>query len=106
MSAEVWSIIATGIVILIAIATSNRALRKEMNECIDGLARRIDGLDKRINELSQRINAVENRLLAHLGDLRERIGRVEGMLQGFWAAARQRHERSGDVQQRDTTGLP
>ena len=98
MSAEVWSIIATGIVILIAIATSNRALRKEMNERIDALAERIDGLDKRIN-------AVENRLLAHLGDLRERIGRVEGMLQGFWAAARQRHERSADVQQRDTTGL-
>ena len=129
MSAEVWSIIATGIVTLIAIATSNRALCREMIARLDRLDRRIDELERRINELGERVNgrfdelgvrldgrinewsdrigAIENRLLEHVGDMRERLGRIEGLLEGLWAAGRGRRERSGDVHgPQRTTGLP
>ena len=54
-----------GIVILIAIATSNRSLRRE-------LGGRIDGMGKRIDEVRR-----------ELADVRERLGRVEGLLEGF-----------------------
>ena len=59
---EYWPVVATGVVILIAIAASNRALRGEMNE----LGRRIDGLGERVAEV------------------RERLARVEGLLEGAW----------------------
>ena len=111
MSAEVWSIIGTGIVILITIATSNRALRKEMIERSDRSDRRIDELGERlngrINELGDRISAVEARLLEHVGDMRERLGRVEGLLEGLWAAGPGRRGRSSDVHgTQRSTGLP
>ncbi len=98
MSAEVWSIVATGIVILIAIATSNRSLRREMNQRIDGLSERINAVETSLNErinaveksLTERINAVENRLIERLGDVRERLGRSEGLLEGLLATGRER----------------
>ena len=58
MSPDFWAIITTGITILIAIAASNRSLRREMSERID-------------------------RLSEGLGDVRERLARVEGLLEGF-----------------------
>ena len=64
MSPEFWSVITTGIVVLIAIATSNRALRQELGGRIDRLTERVD------------------RLAEQLGDVRERLGRVEGLLAG------------------------
>ena len=52
-----------GIVILIAIATSNRSLRRELGERIDGVRRelneRIDGVQR---ELSERIDGVQREL--------------------------------------------
>ena len=79
-----------------------------------------ESVSVRFNELSERIGTVENKLLEYLGDVRERVGRVEGMLEGLFmrgagpsrlpaeggsAAGRERPERSGDVQ-RPATGLP
>ena len=52
---EYWPVVATGVVILIAIATSNRAL-----------GGRIDVLGERVTEV------------------RERLARVEGLLEGVW----------------------
>ena len=54
VSLEVWSVITTGIVVLIAIATSNRSL-------------------------GQRID----RLAEQLGNVREQLGRVECLLEGI-----------------------
>ena len=76
MSADVWAVITMGIVILIAIATSNRSLRRELGERIDGLGKRIDEVRR---ELGERINGVQR----ELADVRERLGRVEGLLEGF-----------------------
>ena len=64
---EYWPVVATGVVILIAIAASNRALRGEMSE----LGRRIDGLGE------------------HVAEVRERLARVEGLLEGVWFGPQQ-----------------
>ena len=51
---EAWTVIGTGVVILIAIATSNRQLRSEMNS-----------------------------LRGEIGQLRERMAKLEGLLEGL-----------------------
>ena len=62
---EAWTVIGTGVVILIAIATSHRHLRAEMDEKINGLHGRMD------------------RIQAELGGLRERMAKLEGLLEGL-----------------------
>ena len=54
MTPEAWTVVGTGVVILIAIATSNRQLRGEMN-----------------------------RVHAEIGRLRERMAKLEGLLEGL-----------------------
>lgn len=93
MSPEAWSTVAVGIVILIAIATSNRALRRELGERtaevrqelggrIDRLDGRVDGLGDRVAmlrlEMSERFGQVGERF----GQVSERLGRIEGLLEG------------------------
>ena len=96
MSADVWSVITMGIVILIAIATSNRSLRRELGERIDGLSKRIDAMGKRIDEvrreLGERIDGVQR----ELADVRERLGRVEGLLEGFGLMRRKEARKKRD----------
>ena len=58
---ESWTVIGTGIVILVAIATSNRQIRGEINE--------IRGDIKEIH--------------SEIGRLRERMARLEGLLEGL-----------------------
>ena len=81
MSAEIWAVVTTGIVILVAIAASNRALRREISERAADLRRelgqRIDGLAGRIDELSVCVREVRR----DVSDLRERVGRIEGFLE-------------------------
>lgn len=74
MSPEFLSVIGTGIVILIAVAASNRSLRREMS----ALGARIDRLGERVDVLSE-----------WLGDVRERLGRVEGLLEGLGLTRRE-----------------
>ena len=108
MSPDFWAIITVGIAILIAIATSNRSLRREMGERITGVQRelgeRIDRLSGRVDALTERINAVQRELgeridrlgkridalTERVGDVRERLGRVEGLLEGFGLTRRKR----------------
>ena len=54
MTPEVWTVICTGAVILIAIAASNRQLRAELNQ-----------------------------VHAEIGQLRERMAKLEGLLEGL-----------------------
>ena len=54
MTPEAWTVIGTGVVILIAIATSNRQLRSEMKE-----------------------------IRGEIGGLRERMAKLEGFLEGL-----------------------
>ena len=92
MSPDIWPVMTMGIVILIAIATSNRSLRRELGERIDGVQRE---LGERINALSERFDALSERfdaLSERLADVRERLGRVEGLLEGL------RRKRAGKEQ--------
>lgn len=97
MSPEFWSIIGTGIVILIAVAASNRSLRREMSD----LSERITAVQR---DLSERID----RMSEWLGDVRERLGRVEGLLEGLGLTrrdpsagiARERPRREGEPRAR------
>ena len=61
MAPEAWTVIGTGVVILIAIATSNRQLRSEMNN-LRGEMKEIHG---------------------EIGRLRERMAKLEGLLEGL-----------------------
>jgi len=58
MTPEAWTVIGTGIVILVAIAASNRQLRTELR-----------------TELSQ--------VHTEIGQLRERMAKLEGLLEGL-----------------------
>ena len=99
MTPEAWSIIVTGIVVLIAIARSNRSLRAEFRTEIGGLRRDLEKLTERINQveaslterisqveasLTERISQVETSLTERMNrfeiQLRERLARVGGVL--------------------------
>ena len=111
MSPELWSIIGTGIVILVAIAASNRSLRRETSERVEAVQRELGGLRQELGgvrqELSQRIDAVRRELgermdalSEQLGDVRERLGRVEGLLEGLgWTARKRKSKGRGDERQ-------
>ena len=65
MTPEAWTVIGTGVVILIAIAASNRQLRGEINELREHMTNRMDGMQ------------------AEIGRLRERMAKLEGLLEGL-----------------------
>ena len=65
MTPEAWTVIGTGVVILIAIVASNRQLRGEMNALRDQMTDRMDGIH------------------AEIGRLRERMAKLEGLLEGL-----------------------
>ena len=81
MSTEVWAIISAVIVILVAIATSHRALRQEMNERFREVHERIDGLAERVTDLRaemiERFGAVDQRISALRTEMIERFGTVD-----------------------------
>ena len=116
MSAEVWSIVTVGIAILVAIAVSNRAMRREMNGHITELRREMNErfgevneritelrlemterfgevrqeMTERFGEVNERIAAVRHEMLERFGEVGERLGRVEGLLEGIGFAQRKR----------------
>ena len=65
MTPEAWTVIGTGVVILIAIAASNRQLLGEMNALRD--------------QMTDRMNDMQ----AEIGRLRERMAKIEGLLEGL-----------------------
>ena len=72
MTPEAWTVIGTGVVILIAIAASNRQLRGEMN-ALRGEMNALRG------EMTDRMNGMH----AEIGRLRERMAKIEGLLEGL-----------------------
>ena len=68
MTPEAWTVIGTGLVILLAIAASNRQLRGEMNE----------------------LRGQMNGLHAEIDRLRERMAKLEGLLEGLREAISER----------------
>ena len=58
MTAEAWTIIGTGIAILVAIAASNHSIRAEIKE----LRAHVYRLEERINQLGVRLGRVDGTL--------------------------------------------
>ena len=73
MTPDSWTIIGTGLVILIAIATSNYRLRNEIRD-----------VRGEVKELRERMVRLET-------ELRERMAKVEGLLEGLREAISGRH---------------
>ena len=69
MEPESWTVIGTGIVILIAIAASNRSLRQEFNE--------------RLKHLEEEIKRIDGDLKRLELEMRERLARLEGLFEGM-----------------------
>ena len=65
MTPEAWTVIGTGVVIPIAIATSNRQLRSEMKA------------------FHEEIRGESNQVHGKIGRLRERMAKLEGFLEGL-----------------------
>ena len=73
---EAWTVLGTGVVILIAIATAHRKLRGDMKALRDEL--RGDMKEDR-STLDGKIDDIR----AELGGLRERMAKLEGLLVGL-----------------------
>ena len=109
VSAEFWSIISVAIVILIAIATANRATRREVNQRMVEMRRelggRIDGLGERMSavqlEMSERFAEVNERIAAMRTEMSERFGEVRAeMGERFGEVRAEMGERFGEVNER------
>ena len=79
MTPEAWTVIGTGVVILIAIAAFSRQLRGEMSE-LRGEMRDLRGETNGLRgEMMDRMNGIH----AEIGRLRERMAKLEGLLEGL-----------------------
>jgi glycine/serine hydroxymethyltransferase len=76
VDAVAWTVIGTGVAILIAIASAFRALRHEIREQRGELGKRIDAQGLKISALSEQMHRLEV-------ELRERMAKVEGLLEGL-----------------------
>ena len=98
MYATAWTVIGTGITILIAVGAAFRSLRSEMRLFREHVDKRIDTQSERITaqgdqfreridaqsrELRERIDAQGRDTGEQLGQLRERMAKLEGLLEGL-----------------------
>ena len=103
VSPEAWSTIAVGIVILVAIATSNRAMRRELGGRIDQLSERIDQLNERFKGLSERVARLSERfdgLNERVARLSERVDRLSGRVDRLSERFGEMSERIGKMGER------
>ena len=69
MTPEAWTVIGTGVVVLIAVATSHRHLRDEFR--------------REMRAFRDEIRGEMNQIHADVGGLRERMAKLEGLLEGL-----------------------
>lgn len=87
MDPTAWTVIGTGITILITVGTAFRSLRTELRLFREHVDKRIDGQGERIDrqgeDLRNRIDAQGKETAEQLGQLRERMAKLEGLLEGL-----------------------
>ena len=94
MSAEVWTVVSAMVVILIAIATAHRAMRRDLND-------RFREVNKRIDGLGERISAVQLEMSERFGEMNERAAALRtDMGERFAALRAEMGERFGEVNER------
>ena len=80
MDATSWTVIGAAIAILVAIGTAFRSLRNEMRLFREHVDNRIDAQGK---DLRERIDAQGKGTGEQIGQLRERMAKLEGLLEGL-----------------------
>ena len=84
MDPTAWTVIGTGVVILIAIAGAFRALRNELRDQLREQRREFsERIDRQGKELGERIDALSAQMHRLEIELRERMAKVEGLLEGL-----------------------
>ena len=91
MDATAWTVIGAAIAILVTIATAFRSLRSEMRLFREHVDNRIDIQGKELREridaqgeqLRERIDAQGKETREQIGQLRERMAKLEGLLEGL-----------------------
>ena len=94
MDATAWTVIGAAVVLLAAIGASFRSLRVEMRTQRDetrDLRKRLDAQGEQLREridaqgeqLRERIDAQGKELGEQIGQLRERMAHLEGLLEGL-----------------------
>ena len=87
MDATAWTVVGSAIVILIAIATAFRGLRSEMQRFREHVDERIAAQGERIDAqgegLRNRIDAQGKETGEQISQLRERMAKLEGLLEGL-----------------------
>ena len=76
MNAEIIAIVTVGVALAGVILASARGVRHDM-------ARLESRLDGKIEALDGKIEALESRMNTQLGELRERMAHLEGLLEGL-----------------------
>ena len=87
MDATAWAVVGAAIAILVAIGSSFRSLRDEMRAQGKDLRGRIDAQGK---DLRGRIDAQGKDMSEQVGQLRERMAHLEGLLEGLREAITRR----------------
>jgi len=83
MDATAWTVVAATLVILGAVATSFRSLRVEMRAQRDETRDLRNRIDAQGEQLRERIDAQGKELGEQIGQLRERMAHLEGLLEGL-----------------------
>ena len=83
MDATAWTVIGAAIAVLVAIATSFRSLRSEMRLFRDHVDKRIERIDAQGEQLRERIDAQGKETSEQIGQLRERMAKLEGLLEAI-----------------------
>ena len=80
MTPEIITIVTVGVALAGVILASTRGVRQDMTRLESRLDGRIDALGLR---LDGKISALESSMNTQLGELRERMAHLEGLLEGL-----------------------
>ena len=90
MDATAWTVVGAAIAILVAVGASSRSLRDEMRAQAKDLRVQGEDLRARIDALGEDLRARIDALGEHMGQLRERMAHLDGLLEGLREAITRR----------------
>jgi chromosome segregation ATPase len=91
MGTSEWTVISTGLVILVAGAGAFRALRQEMQALRRELRQEIADSHGSVNRAIEGLQRQFDELRKDMGELRERMAKLEGLLEGLRESIAGRH---------------